>query len=177
MPRLVFQHDVERIEQRADRAGRIPFERTGDTHHDRTVGLEVLPEQRQIVAAAERADRRTTLAQRLEIAFRRKQLPDRSGDGRLVGFIGENVDHTVQQADEILDLITLFSLNGVQFVARALVDRAHAPDEHVGEIVAGAHAHTVEQRDDQRVALLGRSVVPERRRVERHRLIGERAQL
>jgi hypothetical protein len=103
------------------------------------------------------------LSQRLEIAFRRKQLPDRSGDGRLVGFIGENVDHTVQQADEILDLITLFALNGVQF-ALTLVDRAHAPDEHVGEIVAGAHAHAVEQRDDQRVAFLGRSVVPERRR-------------
>ncbi|MCE4547346.1 hypothetical protein LY284_33850 [Caballeronia sp. PC1] len=77
----------------------------------------------------------------------------------------------------VLELITLFALDHVQLVTRALVDGGHAPNKHVGEIVAGAHAHAVEQRDDQCVALLGQCVVPEGRRIERHRLIRERAQL
>ncbi|MGF6653553.1 hypothetical protein OKW34_004142 [Paraburkholderia youngii] len=177
MQRFVLQHRIECVQQRADRVCRIPFERTSDTHHDRTVRLKVLPEQRQIVAAAERTDRRTALAQRLQVAFRREQLPDRSGDSRLIGFVGKDVDNAVEQAYEVFDLITLFALNGVQLVACALVDGTHAPDKYVGEIVAGAYTRAVEQRDDQCVALLGQSVVPERGRVERHRLIGERAQL
>ena len=67
----------------------------------------------------------------------------RPGDGRLVGFVGQDVDYTVKQADEILDLIALFALNRLQFVARSLVDGAHAPNEHVGEIVAGAHRSSI----------------------------------
>ena len=46
MQRFILQHGIECIQQRADRAGRIPIERTDDTHHDRTVRLEMLPEQR-----------------------------------------------------------------------------------------------------------------------------------
>jgi hypothetical protein len=77
----------------------------------------------------------------------------------VVGLIDEDVDHTVEQNDEIFNLRALPALDHLQFFARPFVDRTQSARENVREIVAGPYPHAVEQRHDQRVALLGEGVL------------------
>ncbi|MNT87056.1 hypothetical protein D3C72_2274210 [compost metagenome] len=76
---------------------------------------------------------------------------------RVVLAIGNNVDDAIEQRDELFHLRPLAGLDALHLVARPFVDGAHAPDEHFREIVAGSHAHVVEQGDDQRVTLFGQN--------------------
>lgn len=154
MQRFIVQHHRKCRQQRARLAGRLPFQHLRQAQHHGAVRAEMPPQQRQVIVTAEGAYLGATLAQRLQIAGRREEAAHLPADQRVVLAIGDDIDHAVEQGDQLLHLRALTGLDALHLIARPLVDGAHATDEHLREIVAGAHAHMVEQGDDQRVALL-----------------------
>ena len=91
----------------------------------------------------------------------------------IVTAIGDDIDDTVQHGDKAFELGALARLDVFQFVLGPLVDRAHTPDKHFGEIVATAHAHVSKQGHDQRIALLRQRFL-EVGCVQAHGLVGQR---
>src|ERR1700682_978592 len=106
-----------------------------------------------------RARPRSFRAEAPDLTARSQPLPDRLRDIHVVGILGENVDHAIEQHNETFHLLALTALDQIEFVAGPLLDCAHTPDEHVGKIVAGAHTRAVEQCNDQRIAFLRRRAV------------------
>ncbi len=137
---------------------------------------EVPPQQRQVVVVAVGADLCTALAQRLQVAGRGEEFANVGADLGVIASFRHDVDHAVEHGDELFHLGALAQLDALHLLLCPLVDCAHAADEHFRQIIAATHAHVVEQRHDEGVALLRWGLL-EVGRIQGHGLRGQRAQL
>ncbi|MNE77306.1 hypothetical protein D3C80_1736090 [compost metagenome] len=115
--------------------------------------FEVLPDQGQVVIATGGLYFGTGLPQPIEIAVGAEVLPNQAAGFLVVWFLGQNLQHPLQGGHQALKLLTLLELDLLQLLPGALVNGGNAPDEHLGEMIPGAHPHPIDQRQHQGVAL------------------------
>lgn len=76
-----------------------------------------------------------------------------SAGRRIVQFAVEDGEHAIQRADQALDLAALPELDLVELFLGAFVNRGHAAQEHLGQLIPCADLHTPDQGHQQGVTL------------------------
>mmetsp|Transcript_53305 Transcript_53305/g.125288 ORF Transcript_53305/g.125288 Transcript_53305/m.125288 type:complete len:764 (-) Transcript_53305:163-2454(-) len=152
---LVGHHGGQRVKQPTIRRRRLEVQRLGHAEHRGAVGAERLPQQRQMVAAAPHPDGGTVLSQPVQIALGRQQIPHPFTRDSVVEVLVQDVEYIAERRHELLAHFPLLGLGLLELLARMLVDQADALDEHLGDVVAGAHAHAADQGQHEGVPLGG----------------------
>ncbi len=123
------------------------------------MGLEVLPDQRQVVIAAGSLDFGASLTQPIQIAIGGEVFPNQAASFLVIRFLNQNLHHAVQGSRQLLQLLALPRMDLLQLFLGAFVDRRYSSDEHLGQVIPSSHSHSIDQGQHQCVAFRQRTVL------------------
>ena len=123
------------------------------------MGLEVPPDQRQVVITSCGLNFSTNLSQPIHVAIGGEVFSNQATSLLVIRLLNQNLHHAVQGGRQLFQLLTLTCLDLLQLLLGAFVDRGDSSDEHLGQVISGSHPHTVDQSKHQRVTLRQRAVL------------------